>query len=118
MPYSSNAVIFILFLTPPLQTIKSLLKSKYLIILLKLQLLLRFLRKFYIKDWVKFSVVIPTFNEERNIKNTLEDVFKYLRSTSWETEVLVVDDGSGDETPKIVLNLRQTFSDLKLIREK
>lgn len=45
------------------------------------------------------SVVIPAYNEEKNITATLADVVSYLQrkfDSSWE--VLIVDDGSLDET--------------------
>ena len=50
------------------------------------------------------SVVIPTFNESGRILPTLESVVSYLRLQSYSWEIVVVDDGSFDRTPSIVLN--------------
>ena len=55
--------------------------------------------------WPKISLVIPTINEERNIKNCLDSVFSqdYPRS---KLEVIVVDDESTDGTLAIVRHTR------------
>jgi len=48
------------------------------------------------------SVVIPAYNEEKNIRTTLAVVEDYLRASGWEFEVIVVNDGSVDQTAQIV----------------
>lgn len=48
---------------------------------------------------VKLSVVIPAYNESKNLGNgALGEVYDYLKSQSYTWEVLVVDDGSSDDT--------------------
>ena len=47
------------------------------------------------------SVVIPSYNEERRIVPTLEEVLRYLHARPYSWEVLVVDDGSTDGTAAI-----------------
>jgi|AFSR01.1.fsa_nt_gi glycosyltransferase involved in cell wall biosynthesis len=47
---------------------------------------------------VFLSVVIPAYNEARRLPATLERVGAYLAQQSFESEILVVDDGSTDET--------------------
>ncbi|MFL6374764.1 MAG: polysaccharide deacetylase family protein [Pyrinomonadaceae bacterium] len=51
------------------------------------------------------SVVVPAFNEERVIVNTIRSL---LASDYQNFEVVVVDDGSGDNTYKLV---KETFAD-------
>ena len=48
------------------------------------------------------SVVIPAFNEEERIASTLGDVVGYMRAQPYTWEVLVVDDGSSDQTATVV----------------
>ena len=48
------------------------------------------------------SVVIPAFNEATRIIPTLEEVVEYLRGRPYPWEVIVVDDGSSDETGRLV----------------
>ena len=50
------------------------------------------------KEDLKFSIIIPTYNEENDIERTLEDLIKIKYSN---IEVIVVDD-SVDNTPNIV----------------
>jgi dolichyl-phosphate beta-glucosyltransferase len=48
------------------------------------------------------SYVIPAFNEERRIGPTLHAVWGYLRGQSFESEIIVSDDGSTDSTCEMV----------------
>ncbi|HHY70181.1 MAG TPA: glycosyltransferase family 2 protein [Thermoanaerobacterales bacterium] len=51
---------------------------------------------------MKVTVLIPAFNEEKNIEQTLKglDDFKniYCRQNQIDLDILVIDDGSGDQT--------------------
>ena len=44
------------------------------------------------------SIVIPAYNEGKRISDTLDTIIYYLRSKSYTWEILVVDDGSTDNT--------------------
>ncbi len=48
------------------------------------------------------SIVIPAYNEEKRIGRTLEGTFDYLDAQSYDSEVLVVNDGSRDRTAEKV----------------
>lgn len=48
----------------------------------------------------RVSIIIPAFNEEKNIEACLNSI-KYLNYPKEKIEVIVVDDGSDDETIKI-----------------
>ena len=50
----------------------------------------------------RFSIVIPAYNEAMRIGPTLDRVLAYMRSREESFEVLVVDDGSADETASTV----------------
>jgi len=51
---------------------------------------------------IKLSVVIPAFNESKRISQTLEATDAYLRKQNYEYEIIVVDNGSNDNTCDIV----------------
>ncbi|HUI25170.1 MAG TPA: dolichyl-phosphate beta-glucosyltransferase [Candidatus Kryptonia bacterium] len=51
---------------------------------------------------MKISVVVPAYNEARRILPSLEQIFPYLDAHHPDYEVLVVDDGSTDETVALV----------------
>lgn len=50
----------------------------------------------------KLSVVIPAFNEEKRIRETLESVDSYLKKQNYPYEIIVVDNGSNDATCDVV----------------
>ena len=47
---------------------------------------------------LSLSIIIPAYNEARRIGKTLHEIFAYLNEQRGESEVIVVDDGSRDET--------------------
>jgi dolichyl-phosphate beta-glucosyltransferase len=60
----------------------------------------------------KLSLIIPAYNEEKIIKDTLEHVIEYLSEKKYEWEVIVVDDGSHDQTAKIANKFNKKKVDL------
>jgi len=62
----------------------------------------------------KVSIVVPAFNEAIRIGDSIRKIEEFLGRLPFKTEVLIVDDGSRDETPAIVSRLK--FPGLRLIR--
>jgi dolichyl-phosphate beta-glucosyltransferase len=61
------------------------------------------------------SVVIPAYNEETNIQNTIETLIRILRPLFDEVEIIVVDDGSIDLTaPKVEVKVRKFINDVNI----
>lgn len=54
------------------------------------------------------STVIPAYNEEKRLPDTLQKTTDYLSRTGWDWEVRVVDDGSTDGTRRIVERFSRT----------
>jgi glycosyltransferase involved in cell wall biosynthesis len=50
----------------------------------------------------QLSIVIPAYNESARIEHALERVLSCVAERAWDAEVLVVDDGSKDDTAAIV----------------
>jgi len=74
---------------------------------------------------IKLSVIIPVYNESSRVLPTLDDIYSYLEKQDYQYEVLIVNDGSSDNTVKIVKekikNLpagRQGWSGFKVIDNK
>jgi glycosyltransferase involved in cell wall biosynthesis len=63
-------------------------------------------------DCEAFSLVIPIYNEEDGVSQTLEKVDRRLSKLAVEYEILVVDDGSTDRTAEIL----QSCSFIRVIR--
>jgi len=60
--------------------------------------------------------VIPAYNERDRILPTLESVLAYAGRQGWNAEVLVVDDGSRDETAEIVTQFAARHPMVRLVR--
>lgn len=63
----------------------------------------------------KYSIVIPAFNEEFRISKTLNIIDSYLKTQSINAEIVVVNDGSTDNTRETVKNISQTIKNIRLI---
>ncbi|MEO8215839.1 MAG: glycosyltransferase [Acidobacteriota bacterium] len=61
------------------------------------------------------SVVIPAYNEELAIGATLQALSEYLRGTGLTFEIIVVDDGSTDQTAAVVRTASSSGSTSRLI---
>jgi dolichyl-phosphate beta-glucosyltransferase len=63
----------------------------------------------------QLSIIIPAYNEAKRISRTLETLQTYLGSEHWNAEVIVVNDGSSDETVSIVESHQRQWTALRLI---
>jgi glycosyltransferase involved in cell wall biosynthesis len=59
------------------------------------------------------SVVIPAYNESARLGNSLRAVVDYLRQNFPDGELIVVDDGSSDETAELARKVFQDSGDLR-----
>ncbi len=51
----------------------------------------------------KVSIVIPCYNEEKNLnRGVLKEVYDFLKTQKFTWEVIIADDGSTDQSPKLV----------------
>ncbi|VAW16047.1 hypothetical protein MNBD_BACTEROID05-1105 [hydrothermal vent metagenome] len=61
------------------------------------------------------SVIIPAYNEQEMIGSTIEEVGLFLKKNFPSYEIIVVDDGSTDNTKDIVSKVSNYHSSIKLI---
>lgn len=61
------------------------------------------------------SLIIPCFNEEKRLGKSLEKLKEFLKDFNQEIEVIIVDDGSSDNTYKLALSYAPSFKNLKVI---
>lgn len=57
------------------------------------------------------SIVIPAYDEEKRIGASLDAVLRFLKTQSYSAEVMVIDDGSSDETANLVSDRVQEYHD-------
>jgi len=67
-------------------------------------------------DNLKFSMVVPIFNEADNIDRLIDEVIPVMESLNGPFEVIAVDDGSSDSSFEKLKVLRQKEPRLKIIR--
>ena len=65
---------------------------------------------------IYLSVVIPAYNEELRLPSTLNEVIAYLKAQPYRSEILVVNDGSADNTEGVVLEQDPSQVSLELLR--
>lgn len=69
-----------------------------------------------ISDERLVSIVIPVYNEASAIENTLKEVNTALSKAGIMHEMIVIDDGSSDDTYNVLQSLSQQLNGLKAIR--
>ena len=60
------------------------------------------------------SIIIPALNEERRLKTTLRLIDDYLRTQTFSAEVIVVENGSSDDTVGVVQRFSEDHPYVKL----
>lgn len=61
------------------------------------------------------SIVIPLYNEEKNLEKNLESYLVYLKNQQYDYEIILVDDGSFDNTKTIANKFVENNNKIKLI---
>lgn len=61
----------------------------------------------------ELSIIIPAYNEESRLGNTLKLITAYLKNTTFHFEIIVSDDGSKDRT----IDVAQKFSCVRVISD-
>lgn len=66
-------------------------------------------------DAIKLSIVVPMYNEERNIPALAERIVAACAALPFRWEVVCVNDGSRDRTPQLVRELQQRHPQFVLV---
>jgi len=67
---------------------------------------------------MRLSVIIPTYNGEGKIKETIFSTRNYLARQSYDWEIIVVNDGSTDRTAEVVRECEAQIPELKFINNE
>jgi glycosyltransferase involved in cell wall biosynthesis len=68
-----------------------------------------------LRQYPKYSIVIPAYNESARIPATLEAVVACVREHQWDAEIIVVNDGSTDATAQIVRDFAVKAPEIRLL---
>ncbi len=63
----------------------------------------------------RLSVVIPAYNERERLRQAIPSIAAYLQSMNWPFEIIVVNDGSSDDTAGVTETLAKAYSMVRLI---
>lgn len=63
---------------------------------------------------IKHSLVVPCYNEEGNVENFLRETRKAMKDYTDDYEIIFVNDGSKDDTPKKLRKLFQENKDVNI----
>jgi len=67
---------------------------------------------------MKLSVIIPAYNEAERLPKTLHEAYAWLQANFTDDfEMIVVDDGSSDNTGQYVQNMMQDMPELRLMKQ-
>jgi len=62
-----------------------------------------------------YSIIIPAYNESQRISASLDRILAYIAEQHWGAEIIVVNDGSRDNTAEIVREYAKTHTMVRLI---
>lgn len=58
------------------------------------------------------SVIVPLFNEEKNLRLLFEKIYSVLSKQVWDFEVIFINDGSTDNSASVLDSLEKDYSDI------
>jgi len=64
------------------------------------------------------SIIMPAYNEAENICRSIQESVKILEKTGLEYELILVDDGSEDDTYNKAVAVSQNYKNVKVFRYK
>lgn len=64
---------------------------------------------------ISLSVVIPVFNSQDTLPLLVEDIYQVMFEGDWEYEIILVNDGSQDNSWQVIQNLTADYPNLRAI---
>jgi Glycosyltransferases involved in cell wall biogenesis len=62
------------------------------------------------------SVILPAYNEAENLGPVVSEILEHLGATTLKFEILIVDDGSQDDTRRVASDLAHQHEQVRLLR--
>lgn len=67
---------------------------------------------------IYLSVLVPAFNEANRILSNVREIKKFLSGLGWTYEIVIVDDGSDDDTYEIIEMLAREVKELRVFQSE
>ena len=68
------------------------------------------------KSMLKLDIVVPLYNDEEVVEKLCETVFSTLENTFKAVRLIMIDDGSVDESYNLALRMRETYDGVEVIK--
>jgi len=66
-------------------------------------------------DKIQLSIVLPAHNEAENLPKLIGEIRSYVNNLGWDYEIIVVNDGSTDDTKNILEELQRSDNRIKSV---
>jgi len=66
-------------------------------------------------EQIELSIILPVYNEEKGVADSLNKIFGHLESKNFTFEVIAVDDGSSDATSSVLADCAKKYPRLKVM---
>ena len=63
----------------------------------------------------RYSIVVPAYNEAERLTSSLQRILTYIEESKWSAEIIIVNDGSRDETAAMVKEFAERSPIVRLI---
>ena len=70
------------------------------------------------KSVASFCIIIPMYNEEKNVSICVKRICRFLSKVENKCKLIVVDDGSSDQTPSKLNKLKKKYKNLIVVKHK
>jgi glycosyltransferase involved in cell wall biosynthesis len=71
-----------------------------------------------LQEYIEISVVVPVYNEEGNLPVLIPALLEVLKNLGRSYEIIFVDDGSSDESRRILKEMASEHASLRILRFK
>ena len=61
------------------------------------------------------SIIMPVYNEEESLEYSARKVIDEAKKLTFNAELIIVDDNSGDSSPVIAANLSKEFKNIRIV---
>lgn len=72
----------------------------------------------YIDNNQGLSIILPVYNEEKNIKDVIVEIITNVKNCTNNFEIILINDGSSDKSADIIKNLMIEYPSLRLINNE
>jgi len=63
-----------------------------------------------------YTIIIPSYNEGERLPATLDRLLSYIRFKGWDAEIIVVDDGSQDNTAQLARGYAEHHPEVRVLQ--